>query len=136
MLRLSIMNLINSILKRFSIRLTKLPKKNSSMVQNKTKYAFVQREVDDFSCIKITSGPYEGVIYTYGQVKFASEENKQGELPLKFTYNVQRNINDVDTESEEFRFAIGDILIEVMEKQLKEGKLNINDPQTRNDNTN
>ena len=106
------------------------------MVQNKTKYAFVQREVDDFSCIKITSGPYEGVIYTYGQVKFASEENKQGELPLKFTYNVQRNINDVDTESEEFRFAIGDILIEVMKKQLKEGKLNINDPQTRNDNTN
>ena len=46
------------------------------------------------------------------------------------TYNVQRNINDVDTESEDFRNAIGDILIEVMEKQLKEGKLNINERQT------
>ena len=89
------------------------------MAQNKTEYAFVQREVDDFSCIKITKGPYEGVIYTYGQVKFAENE-VAGRLPLKFTYNVQRNINDVDTESEEFRQAIGDILIEVMEKQLSE----------------
>ena len=104
------------------------------MAQNKTKYVFVQREVDDFSCIKITDGPYEGVIYTYGQVKFAEKE-VAGQLPLKFTYNVQRNINDVDTESEDFRNAIGDILIEVMEKQLKEGKLNINE-QTRNNNTN
>ena len=44
------------------------------MAQNKTKYAFVQREVDDFSCIKITDGPYEGVIYTYTFIKFAEKE--------------------------------------------------------------
>jgi len=53
------------------------------MAQNR--YVFAQRDVDDFSCIKIVEGNYKDVIYTYGKVQFASEENAQGEMPLKFT---------------------------------------------------
>ena len=48
------------------------------MAQNR--YVFAQRDVDDYSCIKIVEGPYKDIIYTYGHVKFASEENAQGEL--------------------------------------------------------
>jgi len=94
---------------------------------DKNNYVFVQKDTDDFSCIKITEGEYKDIIYTYGQVKFASEENEQGRLPLKFTYDIQRNPNNKDTESIEFRNMIGDILIEVMEKQLEQGKFNINE---------
>ena len=59
------------------------------MAQNR--YVFAQRDVDDFSCIKIVEGNYKDVIYTYGKVQFASEENAQGEMPLKFTYDVKEN---------------------------------------------
>ena len=96
------------------------------MKQNKTKFVYVQRDVDDFSCIKLTSGKFSDIIYTYGKVKFAEEENNEGRLPLQFTYNVQRNPNNLDTEGEEFRNVIGDILIDVMEEQLEKSKLNIN----------
>ena len=48
------------------------------MAQNR--YVFAQRDVDDFSCIKIVEGDYKDIIYTYGHVKFASEENAKGEI--------------------------------------------------------
>jgi len=91
------------------------------MAQNR--YVFAQRDVDDYSCIKIIEGEYKDIIYTYGHVKFASEENERGELPLKFDYDVKKNPNNVDTTSTEFRNYIGDILIEVVEKQLENGTI-------------
>ena len=72
MQKLSIMNLINSLLKMFSLKLTRQLKKNYSMAQNR--YVFAQRDVDDFSCIKIVEGDYKDIIYTYGHVKFVSRE--------------------------------------------------------------
>ena len=49
-----------------------MPKENSPTDQTKNKkYAFVQREGDDFSCIKLLQPPYKGVIYKYGKVGFA-----------------------------------------------------------------
>ena len=48
--------------------------KNSPTDKTKNKlYTFVQRE-DDFSCIKILD-EYNGIIYKYGNVKFAQTEN-------------------------------------------------------------
>ncbi len=90
---------------------------------DKNKFVFVQRDVDDYSCIKITEGEFKDIIYTYGHVKFASEENPNGELPLKFDYDVKKNPNNMDTQCIEFRNLIGDILIEVVEKQLENGTI-------------
>ena len=69
------------------------------MAQNR--YVFAQRDVDDFSCIKIVEGNYKDIIYTYGHVKFASEENAKGEIPLQFDYDVKVNPNNIDTTSED-----------------------------------
>lgn len=88
-----------------------------------SKFVFAQRDADDYSCIKIVEGEYKDIIYTYGHVKFASEENQQGELPLKFDYDVKKNPNNVDTTGIDFRNYIGDILIEVVEKQLENGTI-------------
>ena len=104
------------------------PKENSPTDQTKNKrYAFAQRQGDDFSCIKIMDGQYEGIIYKYNDVKFSSTENENGEIPLKFTYDVMTNPNKEDVKSNDFRNYIGDILIEVMEEQLKNGKLQIDE---------
>ena len=98
-----------------------------SMNETKTRnnrYVFAQRDVDDFSCIKLTNEPYSDIIYSYTNVKFASEENAQGRLPLKFTYDVKKNPNNVDVQGDEFRQYIGDILVEVIEEQLENGTIN------------
>ena len=100
------------------------PKENSPTDQTKNKrYAFAQRQGDDFSCIKIMDGQYEGIIYKYNNVKISQTENADGQLPLKFTYDIMTNPNKEDINSTEFRIYIGDILIEVMEEQLKNGKI-------------
>ena len=95
------------------------------MAKTKRDYVFAQREQDEFSCIKIIEGEYKEVIYKYGKVQFASEENAAGQMPLRFNYEVMKNPNNVDTENEKFRNKIGDILVEVMEEQIKDGKLSI-----------
>ena len=100
------------------------PKENSPTDQTKNKrYAFAQRQGDDFSCIKILDGQYEGIIYKYNQVKISETENADGQLPLKFTYDIMANPNKEDIKSTDFRNYIGDILVEIMEEQLKDGKI-------------
>ena len=104
------------------------PNENSPTDKTKNKrYAFAQRQGDDFSCIKILDGRYEGIIYKYNNVKFSQTENANGELPLKFTYDIMTNPNSEDIKSDDFRQYIGDILVECVEEQLKEGTLKIDD---------
>ena len=47
-------------------------------------------------------------------------------MPLKFTYDVKENPNNVDTTGIDFRNYIGDILVEVVEKQLQDGTIRFN----------
>ena len=104
------------------------PKENSPTDQTKSKrYIFAQRQDDDFSCIKLLEGQYEGIIYKYDQVKFSTTENATGQIPLKFTYDIMVNPNKEDVKSDDFRNYIGDILIECVEEQLKNGTFNIDD---------
>ena len=57
-----------------------MPKENSLTDQTKNKrYIFAQRQGDDFSCIKLLEGQYEGIIYKYDQVKFSTTENADGQ---------------------------------------------------------
>ena len=44
--------------------------------------------------IKLLDGQYEGIIYKYNEVKFSQTENANGEIPLKFTYDVMTNPNE------------------------------------------
>ena len=84
-----------------------------------------QNEEDEQFAFAITKGKFKDVIYKYGKVQFASEETADGKMPLRFNYEVMKNLKNVDTKSENFRNKIGDILVEVMEEQLKDGKLSI-----------
>ena len=100
-----------------------MPKENSPTDQTKNrKYAFVQREGDDFTCIKLLEGKYKGIIYKYGKVGFAKEERPDGTLPMKFDYDIIFNPHEESSiDKQEFIDYIGDILIEQLEKQVNNG---------------
>ena len=97
-------------------------KKNSATDQTKNKkYAYVQRDGDDFTCIKLLEGKYKGIIYKYGKVGFAKEEKPDGTLPMKFDYDIIFNPHEKDIDKQEFIDYIGDILIEQLERQINNG---------------
>ena len=93
------------------------PKKN----QKKNRYTFVQKEGDDFTCIKLLEGQYKGVIYKYGKVGFAKDEKPDGTLPMKFDYDIILNPTETNIDKQDFIDYIGDILIELLEKQIENG---------------
>ena len=96
--------------------------KNLHTDQKNKRYTYAQREGEEFSCIKLTEGKYKDVVYHYGKVGFAKNENKDGTLPMKFDYTIKQNPNNLDlNENVDFLNYIGDILIEILEQQLKDG---------------
>jgi hypothetical protein len=96
--------------------------KNLHTDQKNKRYTYAQREGEEFSCIKLTEGKYKDVVYHYGKVGFAKDENKDGTLPMKFDYTIKQNPNNLDlNENVDFLNYIGDILIEILEQQLKDG---------------
>ena len=101
----------------------KRQRKSSSTEQNNIKYLFVQKDGDDFTCIKLIEDKYLNVVYKYGKVAFAKDERPDGTLPMKFDYDIIKNPNEIDTNTQEFINYIGDILVELLEKQLTDGKV-------------
>ena len=96
---------------------------NKNSPTDKTnRYVFAQKGNADYSSIKLTEGKFKDVIYHYGKVSFAPEENADGKLPMKFDYTVDKNPNDIDLlDNQEFIDYIGDILIELLEENIKNG---------------
>ena len=93
------------------------------------KFVYVKTKSQDQTCIGLTekSGKYHGVVYKYGKVGFG-EENLDGTKPLRFEYNIVDN-NGIPREQfgDEFFKLIGDILVEVMEEQIKDEPVNRKD---------
>ena len=93
-------------------------------------FTYVSRGQDQWASIMITKGEYEGVIYQYGRVSVAEEENEDGKMPLSFDYNIV-DINGHDKEeldsTTDFKNTLGDILVEILDEQLETGNLEYND---------
>ena len=85
-------------------------------------FVYVEKSGEDFTAIKLISGPYASITYKYGQVAFAPESEKQpdGTLPMKFDYTVMENNIEADTNSQEFINHIGDVLVVLLDEKLKE----------------
>ena len=84
-------------------------------------YIFVEVTGEDFTGLKLISGPYASIAYKYGNVGFAPEsEAVGGALPMRFDYTVIENDIEADTDSQEFIDHIGDVLVVLLEEQMKE----------------
>ena len=68
--------------------------------------------------IGIRKGKFEGVVYKYGKVSLG-EENKDGNLPFKFEYDILDNnmIPREQFEDKNFFKLIGDILVDIIDRQ-------------------
>ena len=98
------------------------------------RFVYVESESQDQTCIGIKGGKFAGVVYKYGKVSFAKEEDKNGNLPLQFQYDIVDN-NGIPREQfdDEFFNLIGDILVEIMDEQTK---VAIDEPINRKNNSN
>ena len=84
-------------------------------------YVFVEKPGEDFTGLKLISGPFASIVYKYGNVGFRPEsEAVDGALPMVFDYTVIENRIEADTDSQEFINHIGDILVVLLEEQMKE----------------
>ena len=84
-------------------------------------YVFVEKPGEDFTGLKLISGPFASIVYKYGNVGFRPEsEAVNGALPMVFDYTVIENKIEADTDSQEFINHLGDILVILLEEQMKE----------------
>jgi len=90
----------------------------------KSKYIFVSQAEDEWASVCIKGGKFDGVIYNYGKVSVPKKENDDGTLPFQFEYNIIDNVGiSREDFGEEFFILIGDILVDIIDDQLKENKL-------------
>ena len=88
-------------------------------------YVFVENPGEDFTGLKLISGPFASIVYKYGNVAFAPEsEVVDGVLPMKFDYTIIENKIEADTDSQDFINHIGDILVVLLDEELKTKKDN------------
>ena len=81
-------------------------------------YVFITNKNEEMQLIGIRKGKFEGVVYKYGKVSLG-EENKDGNLPFKFEYDILDNnmIPREQFEDENFFKLIGDILVDIIDRQ-------------------
>lgn len=89
------------------------------------KYELVENPNCEFYCIKILSGDYTGVVYSYGVV---SLDEKTAPPTLRFTFRVEdvtvnkRSVSELESDPL-FKNMLGEILEDVM------STFNFNSPQ-------
>jgi len=69
------------------------------------------------SVIKIIKGEFEGVEYTYGSVA-VEEDHEKKSASLNFQYTIIAG--DVGSRTEAWRLLIGDILLSMLDDQIKD----------------
>ena len=87
------------------------------------KYRFVENKDAKWQGVGLTkeAGFYQGVVYRYGKVTPIEEDAK---LRLKFDLQILDS-NGLDKKhfNDDFFNLIGDVLYDIMEKQLEDGSL-------------
>ena len=85
---------------------------------------FISQVEDEWASVCIKGGKFDGVIYNYGKVSVPKKENDDGTLPFRFEYNIIDNVGiSKEDFGEKFFILIGDILVDIIDDQLKENKL-------------
>ena len=89
------------------------------------KYQYVVRKIGDddeyedktFIGLTPEAGRYQGVIYEYGKVSIAEEENPNGTMPFQFEFNIIDACGHPQQYfKEDFTTLMGDILVDIIEK--------------------
>ena len=97
------------------------------MTDIKDNYTFVSKKGDTWANVCIIEGKFKDVIYNYGKVSINPEkENDDGSLPFRFEYTIIDNaLLQREEFGEEFFTLIGNILVDIIDDQLKEQTLEL-----------
>ncbi len=101
------------------------------MTDMKDIFEFTEIE-NDMTGIRITEGDYKGLHWTFGTVQFLDPEESPtsnescGFMECKFDYVIHDNPFDYE-ENQDMTNFMGDILIEVLDEELKDDSFNIED---------
>ena len=99
-------------------------------------YQVVENPHEQDAGIEIVSGEWEGLVYQYGDVQFVN-----GEPQLNFKRTIRRVPNGVEANEEvieellnnnELNKLMGDILVELMQEQMKREENEQRDSKTGN----
>lgn len=75
--------------------------------------------------IKITDGIFNGMVFSYGAVKFI-EHGDEDAVTLKFDYDIHRYPHGVTEETingEDLEYVLGGLLTELIKQQLENNEL-------------
>jgi hypothetical protein len=84
----------------------------------KPPFVVVENRITGHDAIKLTSGPYSGIIYSYGKVSF---EEQIDSLKIKFEYEVHEN--EIEYDEPEFKKYIGDLLQYFLREKLRKNDI-------------
>ena len=85
------------------------------MIEEFVDYCYVERPSSDFYSIKLLSGPWKNIIYTYGRVNLR-EDIENDTLYLKYDYKIEESEGFKDLENNsKFKNHLGDILKDILE---------------------
>ena len=90
-------------------------------MQIRDQYVFITNKNEEMQCIGIKTGKYAGVVYKYGKVSLGEETDK-GQMPFKFEFDILDSnlIPREEFNGDEFPKLIGDILVDVIDRQENE----------------
>ena len=78
-------------------------------------------EDSDHDSFKILTGRYSGTVVTYGKIALTEPTDGEDNAVLSFEYTVnESNLDSDETESQEFRTYLGDMLQVVIQEAIEE----------------
>lgn len=89
-------------------------------------YTYVENSDAKWQGIGLTekAGKYQGVVYQYGQVTLAEQENEDGTLTVSFEWDMlDSNGLPMEFFGDDFKNLIGDILFDIVDKHTREGNI-------------
>ena len=105
-------------------------------------YDWIENKETNERALKFKEGPYEDIIFIYKDSRVILK-NEDGspldleaaeEIPIDFKYEVLYNPNDKDVMTNDFKNALGDIFMNMLQESIQQDSYRLVD-ENRNDNT-
>ena len=93
-------------------------------------YTYITNSNEEMQLIGIKKGKFHGVVYKYGKVSIG-EETEKGDLPFRFEFDIlDNNLIPKEKFGEDWTNLIGDILVDIIDRQDDYGNDRENDTHT------
>lgn len=93
---------------------------------------FSYKEENDLFGVRLLTGEFAGIEYTYGTINIADEENPDGTYSISFDYTVREGKVD-DENKEKFESVVGSVLNSVLLHSLEAAQERYNNENRNSD---